>query len=290
MASTAARQVTATLSSVAQGSRLQAAPAAAARPSTSGRTSRAPLTVRAVAAPVREAETRTLSQQASAAAAAASAAAASVAAAATGRVVLESEDELRSTWEHRGWVGGATLLMAATLAQGLGQVDSAGDVAVVGAAAMAAYGLSDLGTGEPSPWPGEAAVLKPWPAACSSSLPLVCSAPLGCMPQCQSLLSDASSRAVNPVQCFHPHAAFYHFFVDNYGDGSTPVFGGQIAAFQGHHQRPWTITEREFCNNVHKVGCGCGFAAWTAAAREAVKGQSGGPASQYCCCRWCWMW
>jgi hypothetical protein len=68
------------------------------------------------------------------------------------------------------------------------------------------------------------------------------------------------------------------------------VFGGQIAAFQGHHQRPWTITEREFCNNVHKVGCGCGFAAWTAAAREAVKGQSGGPASQYCCCRWCWMW
>jgi ubiquitin-conjugating enzyme E2 variant len=29
--------------------------------------------------------------------------------------------------------------------------------------------------------------------------------------------------------------------------------GGQIAAFQGHHQRPWTITEREFANNVHKV-------------------------------------
>jgi hypothetical protein len=22
---------------------------------------------------------------------------------------------------------------------------------------------------------------------------------------------------------------------------------------QGHHQKPWTITEREFCNNVHKV-------------------------------------
>ena len=26
--------------------------------------------------------------------------------------------------------------------------------------------------------------------------------------------------------------------------------GSQIAAFQGHHQRPWTITQREFCNNV----------------------------------------
>lgn len=25
--------------------------------------------------------------------------------------------------------------------------------------------------------------------------------------------------------------------VDNYGDANTPVFGGQIAAFQGHHQR-----------------------------------------------------
>ena len=45
----------------------------------------------------------------------------------------------------------------------------------------------------------------------------------------------------------------YHWSVDNYGDGSTPVVGSQIAAFQGHHQKPWTITEREFCNNVYKV-------------------------------------
>lgn len=48
-----------------------------------------------------------------------------------------------------------------------------------------------------------------------------------------------------------PHALLA---VDNYGDADTPVFGSQIAAFQGHHQRPWTITEREFCNNVHQVG------------------------------------
>ena len=45
----------------------------------------------------------------------------------------------------------------------------------------------------------------------------------------------------------------YHWSVDNYGDGSTPVVGGQIAAFQGHHQKPWTITQRDFCNNLHKV-------------------------------------
>jgi hypothetical protein len=50
--------------------------------------------------------------------------------------------------------------------------------------------------------------------------------------------------------------AVYHWAVDNYGDGNTPVFGRQIAAFQGHHQRPWTITQREFCNNVHQVRTG----------------------------------
>eukprot|EP00879_Flechtneria_rotunda_P002117 GHRR01002299.1.p1 GENE.GHRR01002299.1~~GHRR01002299.1.p1 ORF type:complete len:349 (+),score=120.99 GHRR01002299.1:1255-2301(+) len=47
--------------------------------------------------------------------------------------------------------------------------------------------------------------------------------------------------------------AVYHWGVDNYGDKSTPMFGRQIAAFQGHHQRPWTITQRQFCNNVHQV-------------------------------------
>ena len=44
-----------------------------------------------------------------------------------------------------------------------------------------------------------------------------------------------------------------HWSVDNYGNGKTPVMGGIIAAFQGHHAAPWTITEREFCNNVYKV-------------------------------------
>jgi len=44
-----------------------------------------------------------------------------------------------------------------------------------------------------------------------------------------------------------------HWSVDNYGNGKTPVMGGIIAAFQGHHSAPWTITEREFCNNVSKL-------------------------------------
>ncbi|CAE8629702.1 unnamed protein product [Polarella glacialis] len=41
----------------------------------------------------------------------------------------------------------------------------------------------------------------------------------------------------------------YHFSVDNYGSASTPVVGSQIEAFQGHHEEPWTITHRDFCNN-----------------------------------------
>lgn len=45
-------------------------------------------------------------------------------------------------------------------------------------------------------------------------------------------------------------SGIYHFGVDNYGSADTPLVGKQIAAFQGHHCRPWTITQREFCNNV----------------------------------------
>lgn len=48
-------------------------------------------------------------------------------------------------------------------------------------------------------------------------------------------------------------SGIYHWIVDNWGDGSTPLIGSQIVAFQGHHQRPWTITQREFANNVHKI-------------------------------------
>ena len=45
----------------------------------------------------------------------------------------------------------------------------------------------------------------------------------------------------------------FHWSVDNYGNGRTPVMGNIIAAFQGHHSAPWTITYRGFCNNVYKL-------------------------------------
>lgn len=45
----------------------------------------------------------------------------------------------------------------------------------------------------------------------------------------------------------------FHWSVDNYGNKHTPVLGAVIEAFQGHHDAPWTITYREFSNNVHKI-------------------------------------
>jgi ubiquitin-conjugating enzyme E2 variant len=48
----------------------------------------------------------------------------------------------------------------------------------------------------------------------------------------------------------------FHWSVDNYGTLKTPLIGSVCAAFQGHHQTPWTITFRSFANNVYKIGFG----------------------------------
>ena len=110
-------------------------------------------------------------------------------------MVVESEEELKSTWEQRGWVALTSSLLLGTLWQGTTHIPH-GDLVEgfkCSAALYMAWSLSDVGSG------------------------------------------------------------VYHWGVDNYGDADTPLFGSQIAAFQGHHKRPWTITEREFCNNVYKV-------------------------------------
>ncbi|KAJ6753573.1 hypothetical protein OIU79_026410 [Salix purpurea] len=51
----------------------------------------------------------------------------------------------------------------------------------------------------------------------------------------------------------------YHWGIDNYGDGSTPFFGNQIEAFQGHHKWPWIITRRQFANNLHALARAVAF-------------------------------
>jgi ubiquitin-conjugating enzyme E2 variant len=88
------------------------------------------------------------------------------------KFVIDENENLKSTTEHRLWTYGCMALMAGTFAQGINHVQGPEDALGVAAALAAAYVLSDLGTG------------------------------------------------------------IYHWFVDNYGDGNTPVFGRQIAAFQ----------------------------------------------------------
>ncbi|GMH05734.1 hypothetical protein Nepgr_007574 [Nepenthes gracilis] len=48
-------------------------------------------------------------------------------------------------------------------------------------------------------------------------------------------------------------SGIYHWGIDNYGSATTPVFGAQIEAFEGHHKWPWTITRRQFANNLHAL-------------------------------------
>ncbi|KAG1665443.1 hypothetical protein FOA52_005785 [Chlamydomonas sp. UWO 241] len=107
--------------------------------------------------------------------------------------VINESELLSSTNYHRAWTYGPMAIMGATFAHSVATADGLGDYASIVVALVAAYVLSDLGTG------------------------------------------------------------IYHWSVDNYGDGTTPLVGRQIAAFQGHHQRPWTITQREFANNLHQV-------------------------------------
>lgn len=45
----------------------------------------------------------------------------------------------------------------------------------------------------------------------------------------------------------------FHWATDNYGSIKTPVVGFACAAFQGHHLAPWTISHRDFINNVYKI-------------------------------------
>lgn len=90
------------------------------------------LTISAVAAPVKEPETlnapmgRGLGGAAAPRPTPVAVQGADRPASTTGRVVLESEAELRSTTTQRAWVCGGMALMAATLAEGLAHVQVGG--------------------------------------------------------------------------------------------------------------------------------------------------------------------
>ena len=91
----------------------------------------------------------------------------------------------------------------------------------------------------------------------------ICAASFGLTALCVGeSLSSASSVADVPELALSALAAYvlsdlgsgvFHWSVDNYGSGKTPILGNVIAAFQGHHSEPWTITMREFSNNTYKT-------------------------------------
>jgi len=93
-------------------------------------------------------------------------------------------------------------------------------------------------------------------ALCLATLALVCAnaahVVIAVMAS-QASLGSAALAAVAGYVFADFGTGVYHWAVDNYGSGSTPIVGYQIAAFQGHHKSPWTITERDTFNNLHRA-------------------------------------
>lgn len=76
--------------------------------------------------------------------------------------------------------------------------------------------------------------------ASSSPLTLASAAPIAAAVALSYVLGDFATGV-------------FHWSVDNYGRLETPIVGSVCAAFQGHHDTPWTITFRSFANNVYKI-------------------------------------
>lgn len=169
--------------------------------------------------------------------------------------VVPQRDELKSTWEHRFITAGTIGLLALLFGEGVAELRSFTDVCCAFGSMAFAYYLSGV-----TPLQSMEICYVVWNFSGRLLRAFAKKAPR--IPCSQMLWSKQSySQTINCT----PHSSFkgccadfltgmYHWGVDNYGDGSTPIVGSQIEAFQGHHQKPWTITEREFCNNIHKVG------------------------------------
>merc|ERR1712176_619744 len=92
-------------------------------------------------------------------------------------------------------------------------------------------------------------------AICAASLGLIALS-AGEAISSASTVADSAELALSAAAAYllsDLASGIFHWSVDNYGDGDTPVLGNVIAAFQGHHGQPWTITMREFSNNTYKT-------------------------------------
>lgn len=93
---------------------------------------------------------------------------------------------------------------------------------------------------------------RAWVAAGSAAVLTALSNSVTAAADSGSVLEPALATALGYVLA-DLGSGFYHFGIDNYGGPSTPVFGPQIEAFQGHHRRPATITRRQPANNLHAL-------------------------------------
>ena len=125
---------------------------------------------------------------------------------------------MKSTPEQKLWTWLPISLTGVLFAEALVQAQGQGveRYAQIGAAMLASYIFADLGSG-------------------------VCVCVRGGVHICHNHASQAIlgfSCALHLHHCVYPCAAgIYHWAVDNYGGPDTPVWGKQIAGFQGHHRR-----------------------------------------------------
>ena len=150
-------------------------------------------------------------------------------------------EALLSTPEQRAWVAlGATLAVALAL-EASANTRGPGEAVVV-----AATGASACARGHRR---------RSVPAALERSLAARAARGSPRPPCPQSILYGLSSPLAAVAGWLFADFAtgIYHWAIDNFGDGSTPLVGKQIADFQGHHHQPWVITQRQFCNNIYRI-------------------------------------
>lgn len=90
--------------------------------------------------------------------------------------------------------------------------------------------------------PAQNAILAAWLLLAASLLAQVACASAALVASPPVLAAGAAALAVAAWLAADLVVGLFHFFVDNYGNATTPVLGQVIEAFQGHHDAPWLIT------------------------------------------------
>ena len=193
----------------------------------------------------REPEAEALTEAASASASASPAAPAVMRDAQGREIILAPGETLDSEWPHRAWVAAGFGVMGALFAAGAVRVHDAPSAAAAAAAVVSAYvfaGACSCETSSTAMHTRSAIPCVRRQHACthlchtllsSAMLRKHCARIICCLLCC--CFADSTYRLRGGADLL---SGVYHWGVDNYGDGDTPVFGSQIAGFQVrlHHE------------------------------------------------------